>query len=123
MQYDVQTPTEYLDALEQDWRKEKLEAIRSLIQVEAPDLVEGIQYKMLSYGEEPVFCLNAQKNYVSLYVGDIQKVDPAGGLLKRVNMGKGCIRFKKTTNVEDSGIAAFIAQTFKLWKAGNDVGC
>ncbi|HAS41726.1 MAG TPA: DUF1801 domain-containing protein [Microscillaceae bacterium] len=123
MQYDVQTPEEYLDVLEQDWRKEKLEAIRALIRTQAPDLTEGIQYKMLSYGQEPVFCLNAQKNYVSLYIGDIQKVDPEGKLLKGVNIGKGCIRFKKTTSVEDSGVEAFIAETFKLWKAGKDVGC
>jgi len=123
MQYDVQTPEEYLNVLEQDWRKEKLEAIRALIRTQAPDLTEGIQYKMLSYGQEPVFCLNAQKNYVSLYIGDIQKVDPEGKLLKGVNMGKGCIRFKKTTSVEDSGVEAFIAETFKLWKAGKDVGC
>lgn len=36
---------------------------------------------MLNYGvledDNYVFALNAQKNYVSLYVGDISKVDPS----------------------------------------------
>ncbi|OJJ14959.1 hypothetical protein BKI52_41130 [marine bacterium AO1-C] len=123
MQYDVQTPTEYIEALEQDWRKEKLETIRALLLEKAPELAEGIRYKMLSYGEEPVFCLNAQKNYVSLYVGDIEKVDPEGQLLKGLNMGKGCIRFTKTKKVEETNIGAFIERTFNLWKQGVDVGC
>ena len=123
MQYDVQTPTEYIEALEQDWRKEKLEAIRELLQAKAPELTEGIRYKMLSYGKEPVFCLNAQKNYVSLYVGDIKKIDPDGNLLEGLNMGKGCIRFTKTIKVEDTNIGEFIERTFNLWKQGVDVGC
>ncbi len=49
MQYDVTTPAEYLEGLDDDWRREKLHQIRALLLSKAPDIAEGIDYKMLSY--------------------------------------------------------------------------
>ncbi|WP_313467869.1 DUF1801 domain-containing protein, partial [Carnobacterium sp.] len=74
MQYEATSPEEYVELLENDWRKEKLLQIRELILKYGPELEEGILYKMLAYsdGETQVFGLNAQKLYVSLYVGSIQ---------------------------------------------------
>ncbi|GAB5524151.1 MAG: hypothetical protein Roseis2KO_20230 [Roseivirga sp.] len=67
MEYDVNTPAEYLEALDEDWRKEKLLELRELIFEKAPDLNEGISYKMLCYKDERgvPFHLNAQRGYVS----------------------------------------------------------
>ena len=72
VQYDVSTPAEYLAALEDDWRQEKLLQLRTMIQAAAPEAEEGLAYKMLSYGvgDDQFMALNAQKHYVSLYVGD-----------------------------------------------------
>ena len=125
MQYDVKTPTEYMNALADDWRREKLQALRNLIKKNAPDLTEGINYKMLSYSTNsgPVFHLNAQKNYVSLYVGNIEKVDPDKKLLTGVDIGKGCIRFKKTTNIDTMNISTFIRTALTLVKQGKDIDC
>lgn len=126
MQYDVKTPTEYMAALDDDWRRIKVEEIREIIQTKAPDLVEGIQYKMLSYGdgqESTVFHLNAQKGYVSFYVGDTAKIDPSGDLLEGINCGKGCLRFKKTLAIGDTRLDEFIEKTVELWRAGVDVSC
>ena len=91
MQYDVKTPEEYIEALEDDWRREKLEHLRTLIKSKASDFVEGIEYKMLNYNDDKgtIFYLNAQKNYVSLYTGDAKKIDPDGSLLKGIDVGKG----------------------------------
>ena len=49
---------------------------------------------MLSYDDDrgPVFALNAQKGYVSFYVGNAAKVAPAGEFLHGLDHGKGCIR-------------------------------
>jgi uncharacterized protein YdhG (YjbR/CyaY superfamily) len=76
MQYDVKTATEYLENLQQDWRKEKLKQVRSLIKKHGIDLNESIEYKMLAYGMrgKNIFHLNAQIAYVSLYVGTINKI-------------------------------------------------
>lgn len=88
MQYNAATPVEYLDLLEEDWRKEKLLQIRAIILDKAYDFKESINYKMLCYTNEAgdLFHLNAQKHYVSLYVEDTEKIDPSGHLLKGLNL-------------------------------------
>lgn len=125
MQYDVKTPAEYIDALEDDWRREKIEHLRTLIKSKAPDFVEGIEYKMLNYSDDKgtIFHLNAQKNYVSLYTGNVKKVDPDGSLLKGIDVGKGCIRFKKSIAISDTRIDEFVERAVELWKNGEDIGC
>ncbi|MEM9823402.1 MAG: DUF1801 domain-containing protein [Bacteroidota bacterium] len=125
MQYDVNSPAEYLAQLEKDWRYHTLEELRSIIKTKAPNLKEGIHYKMLGYEDERglVFSLNAQKNFVSLYFGDIKKIDPDGSMLKGLNCGKGCIRFKKTNVIAETQIDQFIAKALSMWKAGKDIGC
>ena len=125
MQYDVTTPKEYINAIDDDWRKEKLLALREIIQTKAPEIAEGIHYKMLSYGDDNRFAfhLNAQRNYVSLYVGNIDKIDPSGELLKGVNRGKGCIRFTKSVFITGTQIEAFIEKAIDLWRQGENLNC
>lgn len=125
MQYEAKTPHAYLESLENDWRKEKIENIRKLIKIHGPNLEEGIEYKMLSFGskEKNVFHLNAQKAYVSLYVGTINKVDNAAELLKMFDIGKGCIRIKKKVDIQETGLEEFIKITIELWKKGGNTDC
>ena len=89
VQYDATSPEEYLSALENDWRKDKLLEVRRLIFKHGPELEESIKYKMLSYGsgDEALFGLNAQKGYVSLYVGSIDKIEGADEPLEPFNTG------------------------------------
>ena len=125
MQYDVDTPNEYLEVLEEDWRKEKLLRIREMILKHAPELNESIRYKMLNFGIlgtiDYLFALNAQKHYVSLYVGDILKVDPSGEMLIDFNLGKGCIRVRKTIDIEETQLEAFIIKSVELWRERKDI--
>lgn len=125
MQLNVDTPTEYLEALEDDWRREKLLHLRKIILDKVPNITESVQYKMLAYGDEreTVFHLNAQKNYVSLYVGDKNKIDKDGALLKGFDVGKGCIRCKKSLVLTDTRIEEFIDQTLNMWRDGKDTSC
>ncbi|GAA5220695.1 iron chaperone [Membranihabitans marinus] len=125
MQYDVKDPQEYLQCLEEDWRKSILNQIRNMILSHDDELQEGIQYKMLSYGIDGsnVFHLNAQKNYVSLYVGDINKVENSEHLLSAFDTGKGCIRIKKKIELSNTGLNEFIGQTIKYWREGGDTSC
>ncbi len=125
MQYDVSNPTEYLAALEPDWRKEKLGQLRSLILEQSGDLEECINYKMLCYklGDITVLHLNAQKGYVSLYAGNIEKIDPKGELLSGLNLGKGCVRLSKSKNIASTGLGEFIARAVEIAKQGVDLGC
>ena len=125
MQYEAKTPEEYINELEDDWRKEKLIAIREMIMRNEPELVEGIEYKMLSYGngEKNIFHLNAQRAYVSLYVGTIDKVENARELLKDFELGKGCIRIKKSQELEKTSLNAFISEVIRHWREGKDTDC
>lgn len=125
MLYDAKTPADYLSQLDDDRRRATLLELRDLIKEAAPELSETIHYKMLGYGQNDhfVFHLNAQKGYVSLYVGDIAKIDPDGDLLNGLNVGKGCIRFSKTKAVSDTRIDAFIDRTVALWESGIAVDC
>jgi uncharacterized protein YdhG (YjbR/CyaY superfamily) len=125
MQYEAKTPKEYLEILEDDWRKAKLEKIREMIMNQGPSLEEAIEYKMLCYGNEVknIFHLNAQSAYVSLYVGNIDKVKNAKELLKDFDKGKGCIRIKKTVDLSKTGLEAFIRETIKLWERGGNTDC
>lgn len=125
MQYDAKNAEEYLELLEDDWRKEKLLAIRRMIFSYAPELEEVIRYKMLNYGKDDhyVLALNAQKHYVSLYVGSIEKIHNAETLLAGYNYGKGCIRVKKTIKMEETGLEPFIQKTIDMWRAGEDTAC
>lgn len=123
----MKTPKDYLEALEDDWRKEKLLVIREMILNYAPNIDEAIRYKMLNFGVEAmenfIFALNAQKHYVSLYVGDIEKIDPLGEMLGEFNLGKGCISVRKTIDLEETQLEAFIQKAIDLWRAGEDVDC
>ena len=125
MQYNATTPTEYLSILEEDWRKEKLLTLRSILQKNAPKLKEGIEHKMLSYsdGQGSIFHLNAQKHHVGLYVGNASKIDHNGDLLAGLDVGKGCIRFKKTQAVDEDRIGKFVERTIGLRAEGVDIGC
>lgn len=125
MFHDATTPRNYLSKLPDDWRKRTLMQLRALVLQHGPDLRESIHYKMLGYGagDRFVFHLNAQKSYVSLYAGDVRKVDPEGELISGLDVGKGCIRFKKTTSVPETRIDAFISRAIARWKAGHDDGC
>ena len=125
MQYNVSSPSEYLEILEDDWRKEKLIQIRHLILKSAPEIEESIDFKMLRFGNatQTLFHLNAQKNYVSLYTGNTQKIDPSGALLQGLNIGKGCLRFSKSKKIEETRIKEFIKKGVSLWRSGKDLGC
>ena len=125
MQYNVKTPVEYLKHLETDWRKEKLQLVRGLILKHGSDLNENIEYKMLAFGKNAknIFHLNAQKNYVSLYVGTIKKVENGEELLKDFDIGKGCIRIKKSINISETQLEVFIKKTIDYWGHGGNIDC
>lgn len=122
---DATTPSDYIDRLEDDWRRDRLQTIRAIIQKQAPQLTERINYKMLGYGvgDTCAFHLNAQRAYVSLYVGNASRIDPDGDLLEGLSVGKGCIRFFKSTEIAETRIDEFIARAFEMWRAGEDIDC
>jgi len=125
MQYEVSTPKEYLQVIEDDWRKKKVLQLREMVLELDPNLSEEISCKMLGYRDDKgfVFHLNAQKHHVGFYVGDASKIDADGSLLKGINVGKGCVRFSKSIDLEKTRMKEFISKALKMWKEGKDIGC
>jgi uncharacterized protein YdhG (YjbR/CyaY superfamily) len=125
MQYSAETPQDYLEQLDDDWRRQKLLQIRNLIKSAEPSIEKHIHYKMLGYAldGEFFFHLNAQRNYVSLYLCDATKIDPEGELLTGLSVGKGCVRFTKTKLVENSRIDEFLQKAVALKKSGVEFEC
>ncbi len=80
------------------------------------DLKEHIEYTMLCYriNDKSEFHLNTQMAYVSLYVGDINKVPNSETLSKEFDVGKGCIRIRKNINLPENKLEEFIAKTILL---------
>ncbi len=101
MIHEAATPEEYFSVLDEDWRKEKLLAIREFL-LSLNGVSEWMEYRMLSYkrGDDPVAMMNAQKGYVSVYMSDLSKLDPAGTLLKGLNCGKSCLRLRRSDGIE-----------------------
>lgn len=124
MIYNAENPEEYLKLLEPDWRRDWLLELRAML-LSHDQLQEGMEYKMLAYGNATgsLFHLNAQKGYVSLYVGDSVKIDPQGELLAGLDIGKGCIRFRKSNIPYKTRIGEFIARAVALWREGAELGC
>ena len=126
------TVQEYLDELSED-RRESMEAVRRVILDNIPQgYEETMQYGMIGYviplEKYPVtyngqalglIQLCSQKNYMSLYLMNVygdQRLQEwfegefhASG--KKLNMGKACIRFKKTDDLPMDLIAQAIAKT------------
>lgn len=125
MQYEADTPQNYLDQLEEDWRKGKLLALRQMILEAVPEVDEHIHYKMLGYGlDDNWLChLNAQKHYVSLYLGSIRALDPDGSLTTGLSMGKGCIRISKSVKISDTHIPELLKRAVVRWQKGEGSGC
>ncbi|WP_299482681.1 iron chaperone [uncultured Roseibium sp.] len=127
MQYEASDPQDYLRQLDDDWRRQGLLELRELILASDPEIRECIHYKMLGYtlGDDFVCHLNAQKHYVSLYVGDAAKIDPDGALLNGLSVGKGCIRFSKSKSrhISDGRIEAFLKRAIEMKREGADLGC
>jgi len=123
MQYDVNTVEQYLAVLQDDWRKSLLYDIRQYI-LSNHNLNEDIEYKMLSYKleDKSIFHLNAQKNYIGLYVGNIAKIDSDGSLVGHHDCGKGCVRLKKTYRLEEK-LKSFIDKAVKMSLEGGDINC
>ncbi|MCC6643517.1 DUF1801 domain-containing protein [Candidatus Peregrinibacteria bacterium] len=102
MQSKAKTVTEYLKEVPSD-RLDTLLEIRDLCLQNLNGFQESMQYGMPTYSRNNVaaFSWNSQKNYMSLYVScDPKLVDPFKPRLKKADIGKSCIRFRKPEDID-----------------------
>lgn len=125
------TPEEYIDSLPPD-RQAAIRAVREVIRRNLPaGYEEGVQFGMIgyyvpldrfpdTYNGQPLglAALASQKNYMSLYLNSVygnRETEAwfrgrylASG--KKLNMGKGCVRFRKLEDLPLGVIGETIAR-------------
>jgi hypothetical protein len=124
-QLKVSSPAEYIAKLEEP-RKSEIVALDKLIRKVAPKLEPFIHIGMLAYGhwrykypngrEMDWFRIGVASNasYISLYVsascGKGSVADRFKKALPKANIGKGCVRFKRLSDLDDAALAKLIRE-------------
>ncbi|THV42516.1 iron chaperone [Glycomyces buryatensis] len=85
-----------------DARREALTRIRELCRAELPGFTEVMAYGMPAYEREGVgeIAFASQKQYVSFYLLRTDVRDAFADRLAGHDMGKGCLRFRRTENID-----------------------
>jgi hypothetical protein len=103
-------PDAWLAALD-DVRRPQLEELDARIRKVAPGLRRYVNRGFLSYGdysyrsrsgqsgEWMCVAIASNKQYISLYAGPIG-LEPFAPRLPKANLGRGCIRFKRLSDVD-----------------------
>lgn len=101
MQSKAKTVKGYLDEVPEN-RREALERIRDLCIEILEGYEESMAYGMPSYknrGGNIEVAFASQKNYISLYILKKDVLDKHRESLKRLNLGRGCIRYTKPEKI------------------------
>ena len=114
------TISEYLAELPPD-RRAALSELRALIQRIAPKTIEAMQYGLPAFGD--LCALASQKNYMALYVCESDLVKAHLAQLGKVSCGKGCIRFKRLTDLNLSSVESLLLEILQLRKQGVGPSC
>ncbi len=106
--------TQYIQALKPD-RAKALKAIRKLIhEVASGDVTETFQYKMPTYKDangEFLLSMASQKAGMSLYTCDGELLENYREEFSGLDLGKGCIRFKKLEQLPMDTLRTLVANT------------
>ena len=113
------TPEEYIATLEEP-RRGEIQRLHELIRATLPDLEPHMRSGMIGYGEyhyryatgregdAAIVSLSSRKNYISLYilctVGDRYLAETYVDRLPGASIGKSCVRFKRTGDVDMDAI-------------------
>jgi len=124
MKSNAATVPEYLEELPAD-RKAALAKLRTLIKKAAPKIEESMQYGMPAYSMNGtlLFALASQKQYLALYVMDKGVVDEHRAELKQLDIGKGCIRFKKLEDLPLDVARAMVTESVERLRKGESRNC
>lgn len=117
------THEEYLAALAEP-RQSELRALHELVRATAPELAPTMEFGMPGYGKYhyrygtgregdwALVMLASNKNYISFYVtcapGERDLAEAYAERLPKANIGRGCVRFKRLSDVDTEAIADMV---------------
>lgn len=118
------TPEAYIEAIEDERRRNEIRRLHELIRSTAPHLEPsaeptGIGYGTYHYkyasgreGDAARIALSSRKQYISLYVsatvGDKYLPETYVDRLPKADIGKVCVRIKRLTDVDESVLEELI---------------
>ncbi len=107
----AKTVDEWFTKIDGD-RATPLSKIRKMILKMAPKVEESLQYGMPTYavGDHPIASFNSQKNYMSLYICDVDIVKAYEKELEHLDVGKSCIRFKEIGDLPPCTVEAMLKE-------------
>ena len=115
MQSDAKTVDDYLEEVPEE-RKDVLSELRRLCLNIFVDYEETMEYGMPGYkkkGSEIEVAFASQKNYISLYVLKEDVFNEFREDFAGLSLGKGCVRFKRSNQINFEVVARFLAASFK----------
>jgi hypothetical protein len=122
-------PEAFISRLDEP-RRGEIQRLHDLIRATAPDLEVQAGDRMLGYGpyhyryptgregDAHLLALASNKNYISLYV--LCTVDGAylaesfADRLPKASIGKSCVRFKRTSDVDMDAVRELVAKAARL---------
>lgn len=135
---EAKTPEEYIELIDDAERKAEIIKLDKLIKKVDPELERFILAGMIGYGkfhyksksgregDWAIIALASQKNYISVYVcateGQKYITEDYKEKLGKVNVGKSCVRFKKTADIKLKVLEELIKKGIEMMKQGHYLG-
>ena len=112
------TVDEYIEAAEPE-RRTTLRALRELVRETVPEVREEVRYGMPYYDHHGELCaFAAQKRYFSFYViGAGSPLTAHRAELGKLDVGKGCIRFRRLEEVPPDTLRAILREAARANEA------
>ena len=99
-------------------RRDDFAELRKLVRRVLPKAKETMSYRMPTYElGAPVCAIAAQKQYLALYVCETDALDDFRGDFAHLNVGKGCIRFKRLEDLPRKPATAVLREAAKRIRA------
>ena len=103
-----QNVDEYLKVVEPDARQ-SLGYLRKMILETVPEAGETMHYQMPTYEiGKPLCSFAAQKRYLAFYINDKEIMEQFRARFVGLNLGKGCVRFRKFDQLPDRAVRAML---------------
>lgn len=122
---NVPTPDAYIARLDEP-RRSEIQALHDLIRDRAPALDASADDRMIGYGpyhyryasgregDTHLISLASNKNYISVYVlcivDDTYLTDRYRDRLPKASIGKSCVRFKRTSDIDLDALGELISE-------------
>lgn len=124
MQSKLNSVPEFLKSLPED-RRRALTRLRTRVRAELPGLKESMRYGMPSYQDSSGtmrVAFNSQRQYMALYICNVEFLKAHRQELDGLDCGKSCIRFVRLEQLPAETVSAILKDIARLIRKGATAG-